>query len=405
MRTRWIHANIYNPETVSFAPGELLTERGRVIAGDTPLPAGEQERVVDAQNARIVPGLIDIHTHGRAGGDFTDAEPEMLRRMAKSYLSAGVTAVIPTLASAPLPDFPRAAERIAQVAAETDKDGQPSGARLIGYHLEGRYLNPKMRGAHAPELLATPDADELIALTRHMQRPFRDRSLPCPHRISAAFELDADGSFREAAKSLGYALSLGHTAATYEEALDAVRSGVGCFTHLYNAMTPLHHRAGGPVAACFDSPDAFGELICDGFHVSPEIVRMTYRNLGNERLVLISDSMEGTACPDGAYRIAGMPVLMRNGKAYTVDGHIAGSTVGLWEAVGHLMDFCHLTLEQALPCATRNPAHVAGIADEVGALTPGHFADFLLLDDSDEAPLPAVRAVYVGGVCRHGTPL
>lgn len=405
MRTRWIHVKKYDVETARFTNCELVTDHGRVIESDTPLPQGQKEHIIDAHGSRIVPGLIDIHTHGRAGGDFADATPEMLRHMATSYLSAGVTTVMPTLASAPLPDYPRATERIASVASEIGADGQPIGARLFGYHLEGRYLNPEMRGAHAAKFLATPDADELTALTLQMQRAFRDRHLACPCRISAAFERDTDGSFAKAARSLGYVLSLGHTTASYDAALRTVQNGVTGFTHLYNAMPPIHHRAGGAVAACFDCPETFGELICDGFHISPEIVRLTYRILTSQRLVLISDSMEGTGCPDGTYQIAGMSVIMRDGKAYTVDGHIAGSTVGLWEAVGHLMDFCKIPLEEALLCATRNPARLAGIERDVGSLAPGHLADFLLLDDSEQGTLPAIRAVYVGGICRFGTPL
>jgi N-acetylglucosamine-6-phosphate deacetylase len=170
-------------------------------------------------------------------------------------------------------------------------------------------------------------------------------------------------------------------------------------------MPPLHHRAGGPVMACFDAAKGgktiFGELICDGLHIAPEMIRLAFAMLSVDHFVLISDSMEGTGCPDGDFSIAGQHVSVKDGKAYTDDGALAGSTLNLLDGVRNLMTFCDLPLAYALTCATRNAARLAGIDSLVGTLTPGHYADFLLLDERDGKVI--LRDIYVGGTRREVT--
>ncbi len=394
MKTLLINANLLTFEpTPAFREGELLMENGIILDLAAPgiLPREDVE-LIDAKGALVCPGLVDIHSHGRAGGDFASADVDRLQRMTRSYLDAGVTTVMPTLASAPYEDFGTAADRIASVASH------PEGARMIGLHLEGRYLNPTKRGAHAPALLAPLNAGELAELMERMCRPYTE---PCPLRVSAALELDADGSFCRKAGELGIRLSLGHTAATYEEAMLAIERGACSLTHLYNTMPPLHHRAGGPVMACFDAARrgqaVYGELICDGLHISPEMIRLAYAMLGVNHTVLISDSMEGTGCPDGDFSIAGQHVTLKDGRAYTDDGALAGSTLNLIDGVRNLIAFTGASVAEALICATRNPARAAGLDHLVGSFDKGCFADFLLLSDD-----LAVRGVYVGGVLQDG---
>ena len=222
---------------------------------------------------------------------------------------------------------------------------------------------------------------------------------PTPIRLSAAWELDGSGEFITTARALGIALSLGHTEASYAQACEIVGRGVSCFTHLFNAMPPLHHRDGGAVAACFDC-GAYGEIICDGFHIAPHMVRLAYRLLGREHTILVSDSMQGTGCPDGSYTIAGMDVIVKEGKAYTTDGAIAGSTLGLLDGVRNLMQFCKIPLADALCCATVNPARAANIDTLVGSLKAGLAADFLMLrQDRDQITL---TDIYVGGIGKGG---
>lgn len=336
------------------------------------------DRTLPMGGARIIPGLVDVHTHGRAGGDFTTADEALLRRMASSYLDGGVTTVMPTLASAPMEDFKAAAIRIHAVRKNT------GGARYLGMHLEGRYLNPAKRGAHAPALLAPLDANEAEGLVHLF-------GLPC--HVTAALELDADGSFAARVTGAGATLALGHTTATYEQAMTALAHGATAFTHTFNAMLPLHHRGGGAVCAALTS-GAFAELIVDGLHISPEMVRLAYRLAGPQHLTLITDSMEATGCADGEYAIAGMPVTVKDGKAVTHDGAIAGSTLNLLDGVKNLIRFAGIPAEDAIACATYNPAREIGQEANVGSLTPGAYADFLVLPP-DGALNPA--AVWLGG--------
>ncbi len=361
------HARIYRSESRSFTDGDILVRDGRISAIGVGLTC-EADESFDAAGRMVIPGLVDVHTHGRAGGDFGTAAGDQLLRTAQSYLTTGVTTVLPTLASAPLDELYAATDRIAALMGDETVPGLPN---IAGIHLEGRYLNLAKRGAHAPDLLAPLDPDELESLLTR---------IPGARHISAALELDGSGEFLRRALSLGATVSLGHSNADYATAVSLLGRGVTALTHLFNAHPPLHHRDGGAVAAGLLSRTAYCELICDGFHIAPEMVRLAYR-LAGERLVLITDSMEATGCPDGEYRIAGMPVTVSGGKARTHDGAIAGSTLSLWDAVCNLRDFAGIPFEDALYAATAAPAREVGLYGELGSLDIGKRADLLILDN------------------------
>ena len=315
------------------------------------------DEVIDARGFTVFPGLVDVHTHGRAGYDFCTANEAQMREMKLDYARHGVTSVFATLASGTEEEWLSSIERI-------EKSG------FEGVHLEGNFLNPTKRGAHRSDLLVSLDADRL-------KRVLEKVHLPC--HLTAAFELDADGSFAACAKKHGVTMGLGHTAATSAEAQRAVASGVTSFTHLFNTMPPLHHREGGAVAVGLTS-DAYVELIADGLHVCAEMICLAYKCKGNEKFVLITDSMEATGCPDGEYAISGQPVIVKNGRAETLDGALAGSTLDLWNAVKNLMRFARIPVEEAVACATVNPAKMVGIDGAVGSIDAGKRADLLLVD-------------------------
>lgn len=376
------NARVYNSATREFFDGSILVENGRIAAvsrEDMPAPAGIP--VYDACGRRVIPGMVDVHTHGRAGGDFTTADPALLSVMAEAYLDSGVTTVLPTLASAPLADLEVAIDRINALRAEAASSAGKL-SNVAGVHLEGRYLNVKRRGAHAADLLVTPNADEMEALMTRVEGA---------RHISAALELDESGEFLRRALALGATLSMGHTDASYETAEALIKRGVTALTHTFNAMPPLHHRDGGAVAAGLLSDKAYCELICDGFHIAPHMVKLAYR-LAGQRLTLITDSMEATGCADGEYSIAGNPVTVKDGKARTHDGAIAGSTLTMWEAVQNLCEFAGASLEDAVYAATMAPAREIGLESEIGSIEVGKRADLLILDNDS-----ALGRIMCGG--------
>lgn len=378
MSMKLVNAKIYNADNREFREGSIeIDEKSGKIINVIPGDAGTDG--IDLGGAMLIPGLVDAHTHGRSGYDFNKASKEEMKKMAECYLEMGVTTVMPTLASAMPEDLSSASRIINELKTEK------RGARFAGVHLEGRYLNASKRGAHAPELLKAPDAAELSAL-------MDDMGLPC--HISAALELDEDGSFADLALKRGATLGLAHTSATCRQALDMYeRLGIS-FTHTYNAMTPLHHREAGVVGAALLC-DGYAELICDGRHICPEVVALTYRIKGSDRLVLVTDSMEATGYGDGEFNIAGMKVIVKDGKAVTTDGAIAGSTLELADGVRNLVRFAGIRLEDVIPSATRNPAEMLGL-DDCGTIEVGKRADLLVIAEDAERVFE-IKSIILGG--------
>ena len=355
------NARVYRNRMRAFMTGDILVTDGLIRkVGKIDAP---DEPCYDAGGAYVVPGLLDVHTHGRVGFDFVSASPWEYGTMAADYARNGVTTVMPTLATAPLPQMIGATDALNRF---TPRAGEAS---FCGVHWEGRYMNPLKKGAHAEHLLAEPNASELKA-----EALSRCRAL----HITAAFELDRDGSFAKTALALGATLGLGHTAATYAQAKQIEARGITSYTHLFNAMPSLHHRDGGAVCAALEG-DAYCELICDGIHISPEMIRLAYRAKGPQGISLVSDSIEAAGCADGSYSIAGMPVTVKDGIARTADGVLAGSTLSMDRAVNNLMEFCRIPLTEAILCATEAPAKQMGVWGSCGSIEPGKRADLLFL--------------------------
>ncbi|MBE6581837.1 MAG: N-acetylglucosamine-6-phosphate deacetylase [Ruminococcaceae bacterium] len=360
----------------AFINAKLLRD-GKITEGAFAIENGaftnyiKGEDAIDLQGDTVIPGLIDLHTHGRCGFDFDETTPEELIELKKLYAKKGVTTVIPTLAS-------NEYEKMLQRVREASELGFPA------LHIEGRYMNPEKKGAHAPEYLAPLDPKEI--------EDFAEAAKNMHLHFSCAFELDKDGKFLDAILSHGYTASLAHTTATYSEAAELVKKGVRSFTHLFNAMPPIHHRAGGAVLAALTS-DAYTEVICDGYHLAPETVKLIRTAKSKDRVILITDSILGAGYegPNRSFFSAGLEIFMKDGTARLSDGTIAGSTLELWQGVKNYMSFTGADLPEAVACATENPANLLGLKN-VGKIENEYKANFLRISDD-----LSIKEVYVEG--------
>ena len=377
------NAKIYDSKEKKFKSGALIARDGIIteICDDI-----SDKDALDLGGKYIIPGMVDVHTHGRAGYDFDSATVEEFHEMQRAYAKAGTTTVMATIASAPMPQIEQYVEN-----CKTTHDNPVEGlaASIGGIHFEGRYLNPSKRGAHNMELLAPLDEKELEGLL--------DKMSPLPVHLTAAVEMENGEAFTKKAVSMGATVGLGHTEATMQQAAKAVEWGVTSFTHTFNAMSPVHHRNPGTMLASLLMDGAWSEIICDGFHVCPEMVLLLHREKPEGKLVLVSDSMAATGCPDGDdYSIAGMPVSVKDGKAYTSDGAIAGSTLNLFDGMRNYAKFTGISIEEAIPHATLYPAQMVGIDNECGSLEAGKRADFCIVDSLDPESMKLV-GVYTRG--------
>lgn len=361
---------LYRDIRVENGVFEEITEPGT-------LKAEPGEDMVYAAGKKILPGLVDIHTHGRAGADFSFATEENLRDMCRSYAACGVTSVLATT----MTNEPEAIETsLKNIRAFCEK--QNSGARILGIHMEGPFLGKEKKGAHDPQYLEEPSVEKYE----------RFQEL-CGHRVRL-LTIDptlphAEELIRQCRKD-GVAVSLGHTACDYEAACDAAKDGADHVTHLFNAMNPLHHRTPGLIGAAVDL-GMYTELICDGIHLHPMLIRMMFR-LAPEKTLLISDSMQAAGLSDGEYELGGLKVYVKDGKATQADGTIAGSTTNVYDAMVNAIRF-GVPEEEAVYSASYLPARSIGMEHTTGSIAVGRKADFLLVGEDWTK-----EAVYIEGI-------
>ncbi|MDL2254043.1 N-acetylglucosamine-6-phosphate deacetylase [Ruminococcaceae bacterium OttesenSCG-928-I18] len=348
-----------------FARLDLEYNEGRIIRL---APAGSlaDQSSLDAEGGFVLPGFVDIHTHGCAGGDFSSATAEEMEKMLAFYGRRGVTSVIGTTMSLP----PAALQRAMETAKPfCGADGR--GATLRGLRLEGPFLSPGKKGAQKEEHLIpslSPSSYELF-------EALYSASGEHVRILDIAPELPGGPAFiQKAARKT--VVSLAHTEADYEQCAEAFKQGATHLTHLFNGMPPFHHRHPGPIGAASDYA-SFVELICDGVHLHPSVVRSVFQWFGESRICLVSDSMSATGMSPGRYTLGGQEVLLENEAATLADGTLAGSVSTLTECCRKAVHY-GVPIEQAVRAATLNPAMAAGLVREVGTLTPGKRADILL---------------------------
>lgn len=377
------NVNIYC-EDHTFRRGSVQIENGRIAAIFFGKDENNDDDYYDGRDAYLIPGLVDIHFHGCMGVDLCDALPDGLSRMAEYEASVGVTSICPasmTMSKEELHEIMKmAGEYAKEEKIGIQKTGlcetrdrvlaQKKGAHFVGINMEGPFISKEMKGAQAEENVIPCD----VNLFRELQKESGDmiRLVDIAPEQSGAMEF-----IEEVAEDVN--ISIAHTKADYDTAMEAFAKGARHVTHLYNAMTPLHHRNPGVIAAAADS-DAEVEIICDGIHVHPAIVRNTFRMFDASKICLISDSMRATGLSDGEYTLGGQKVYVKGSLATLEDGTIAGSVTNLMDCMKNAVKNMGIPLETAIACASENPARCIGIFDQYGSISVGKHADLVLMD-------------------------
>ncbi len=335
---------------------------------------------IDLKGKILVPGFIDTHIHGCCGHDTNEGTVKSLIEMSRKLSKYGVTSFIPTTVTASHEELLRVSKALAEVM-EIQKR-KLDGARILGLHLEGPYINVEARGAQNPDFIRKPDFKEFLDYWNTSGGNIRE--------ITLAPELEGALEFIEQATELGVLIQIGHTQATYEETRRGILSGAKKATHLFNAMRGFHHREPGTVGACLESDSVYLELICDLIHLSPTTINLVYRLASPERIVLITDAISATSLPDGKYELGGLKVVVKDGVCRLEDGTLAGSTLTMDKAIRNLVKM-GIPFRDALIMATATPARALG-ERRMGEVKPGNIADLVVLNEKLE-----VEETYVAG--------
>jgi N-acetylglucosamine-6-phosphate deacetylase len=363
----------------------LLVDSGHVLEVTTlaarSLPAGVS--AVDLGDSVIAPGYIDLHIHGNAGFDVMQDSPDALPAIGCALARHGVTSYCPTTVTAPVDATLAALERLAHAIEESARADAAPGARPIGIHLEGPFISHARRGVHPPADLLPPKLETFERFWQAARGHIR--MITIAPEIEGALELIAEAAHR------GVCVSLGHSDATFAIAESAVAAGARHATHTFNAMRPLDHRDPGILGAVLTDSRLSADVIADGIHVDPSIVKLFATAKGADHTVLITDGISATGMPDGHYRLGSFDVDVKDGRC-TANGKLAGSVLTMDRAVRNLARFAEWPLAQAVGAATRNPARAAALSGK-GTLSAGADADFVVLNSAGE-----VQRTFVAGI-------
>ena len=349
----------------TFIPATVALEGGKIDA----LLGYDEPAAEDYGNDRIVPGFIDVHTHGAYGAMVNSCSEEEFKHWAAKLPDEGVTAFLPATFS----DTPERIDAACSRIANAIESGPP-GAEILGVHLEGPFLNEEFKGAMDPARLIPPD----IMLLDRWQQAARGHV----RYITVAPEKDEGFRLTRYAKEQNIVVSIGHSAATYAQAIAALGNGACCFTHAFNAMRPLNHREPGCVGALMRS-DAYSEIIFDGRHVNFDVVNILFKTKGRDRLVGVSDSLSLKAAPPGEYDINGRALVVdENGAAFIKGTNtLAGSTLMFNKGFRDLVETAEVPFSHALAALTENPARLLKLDHRIGYIRAGCDADIVILED------------------------
>ncbi|MGA8111098.1 MAG: N-acetylglucosamine-6-phosphate deacetylase [Acidobacteriaceae bacterium] len=393
MRTVLTAARLLTPDEIVEHPVVVL-EDGVIDSigsrGSAPLPAG---RHVEWPDATLIPALFDVHIHGCGGHDVMEATESSLNAIGGFLARHGVGAYCATTVTAPLDTLLRSLAGLAKLL-----NAPLEGARPVGIHLEGPFLSPHKRGAHAESQLLTPS----VALFDRLWQASEGRI----RVMTIAPELPGAEETIDHAARRGVRVSLGHSNADTEAARRGVRAGAVTATHTYNAMRRFDHRDPGLLGEVLTNDQLFAEIICDGLHVDPVAVRLFWKAKGRDRAILVTDAMAGTGMPDGTYWLGELEVRVENGRCLIGEDTLAGSTLTLDRGVRNFAEFTGASLAETVALATLNPARMTGLDGAIGRLAPGRSADIAVLSPQNEVLETFLRgeglAVQAGGVSFNG---
>jgi N-acetylglucosamine-6-phosphate deacetylase len=366
-----------------FIPhGWLLIEAGRIAdLGEGPSPAVEDAEVIDGGGKTALPGFIDVHVHGAVGHDTMDGSPEGLQAMSRFYAAHGVTSFLATTMTQAQQPIMRALEAIAACAGPVE-----NGATILGAHLEGPYINVKMKGAQAAEFVRAADPQEY--------KPWLD--LNVIKQVTVAPEFPENQEFIRECVRRGVNVSIGHTQATYEDVENAIQLGARQTTHTFNAMIGIHHRKPGTAGAALTLDTLTCELIACSAHLHMAIMKLIVRAKDTDKVVFVTDAMMGVGMDEAVYDLGGQQVTVKNRTATLADGSLAGSVITMDQGVRTVMEATGYSLAEVWPMSSANAARQIGLADRKGTLRPGFDADVVLMDEANQVAMTiaAGRIVY-----------
>ena len=384
MKTVILNAHVISPG-LDLPKATVVIENGRirkVTSAKVAAKADAKTEVIDAKGRYLMPGFIDVHTHGALTYDFCDADPKAIFEFAKAKLEEGVTTVLPTTLTVSHGELVTAAKNAkAYVAA-----GSPY-AKVPGIHLEGPFINVKCCGAQNPKYVRKPSLRELKAIAKVFPVKL----------ISYAPESEGGAKFAKDCLKAGVVPSCGHTAAKLKDLMVAYRNGLRHMTHFCNQMTPFHHREIGMVGAGFLIGDLNTEVICDRIHLCDDMLRLVFTRRDLAHVQMITDSLRCSHCKDGyAFEMGGVKVLLKNGEARLESGNLAGSTLWMGDGLKNVHDVTGIPLKDLVRCTSWNQAIELGWGDDLGKVEKGYIADLVVIDPKSWKP----KAVFIDGVRR-----
>ena len=371
------HAKLLLKDKIEYDKVLLLSDKIEGIVNENEIPEGAE--IIDCNGGYIAPGFIDLHIHGYLGRDVCDANEESIRTIAGGLLENGVTGFLPTTMTVDMEVIKGALDACRSVM----NSGEFYGSTILGVHAEGPFISASKKGAQDERFILKPDAD------------FVKANADVIKIITLAPEEDKDfAEIKRIADETDVVVSMGHTSADYKTAMESSKNGVKHATHLFNAMTPMTHRAPGVVGAALNS-DVSCELIVDTYHVDPALYEMVYKMKGR-KLCFITDCLPAGGLPEGEYTLGGAKIIYKDNLCKLEDGTIAGSVLRLNKGVWNVYKNSTIPLYECVNCATLNSATAIGVVDRKGSIELHKDADIVVLDDEFN-----VRKTIIGGVVRY----